>query len=172
MSKLKFALLISLVIAIAAPFVFETSFVYIADILLLQIFIALPLAVVALFLYLSQRSRGDQHFRSAKTALAIALVLLVQIVSIPIIVKLENRKIAAAETYLESLIPQIEAYKAANNAYPEAIAGITSQLKMPDFLRQQEPYHLTRDGYEFSFNRQGSIYRFDNHAGTWLLTPD
>jgi hypothetical protein len=83
---------------------------------------------------------------------------------------LAKRDIAAAKTYCESLIPEIDAYQRAHGAYPLDISLITRSSDVPRLLRGFR-YYLS-DGSEFSmsFVDPRGIMNFigyNSHVRTW-----
>lgn len=158
---LKAALLIALFAALA----------FWADPLLLKflglvplLWIGLPVALCGLVRLLVAIKTGDS--RESGLALLGAVLKFGCFVALVIPANhfMQERAVAAAKAYPDSVVPLLEAYREVHGAYPASLDQVQAAPPLPRLLRNRWGYHSDGKSFTFSFPQPGMFGGWQYHS--------
>jgi hypothetical protein len=166
---LKAALLIVLFAALA----------YWADPLLLKflglvplLWIGLPVALFGVVrLLASIRTGGSRESGLALLCAVLKFGCFVALV-IPANHFMQERAVAAAKAYPDSVVPLLEAYRDVHGAYPTSLDQVHAAPPLPRLLRSRWGYHSDGKAFTFSFPQPGMFggWQYHSERMVWHLS--
>ena len=147
--------------------------------------VGLLLILLALITWGVAKIRGRDGQRS-KYPLLVGFFLLLQLAYFPLAKAVRNQELAQAQTFIASLIPQLETYKEQHGTYPPAVeAVLTDGAPLPPLLQLQDQLPMKFNNRNFYFQREttygfrfylpdgfiGSFYEYCcGPRGQWTVT--
>lgn len=165
--------LLGLILALAATFVGRGHFGAAIIAIGLVFYVGLPLGIVGLVALLLGKWRfGGKLKWVGIIALAGAEVLTIQLISLPLGFALQERDVAKARAYCESLIDGLEAHRERTGSYPEDLGEIQPKsTQLPRLLGKGEFYSGHGDSFSFEFmvpdGLLPAIHVYDSADGNW-----
>lgn len=180
MKKIAVGMFLSLAIAV---FLGLSSGLFLSTLLgFLVVLPSLVFLLSAFTKYLSSRTEKSLELRTkAMRHLAIALIGLMQVVSIPVAGYRLEHQLSVAKQYCESLLPEIERYRQEQGTCPESLQALSGHHPPPDFLRGQEiyrAYNVEQENeqpceYYFRFHLPGGApltsYAYSSTSSAWTI---
>lgn len=164
-----FIVLGSLLVALLSNFIFRGAYAHLIVILFLNVFLALPLAFLALvagllYFFLSR----NWLLWIATVSLAVSVSLFLQVPFQVLGENLLHEDIASAKAYCESLVPLLDAHKSATGSYPASLDKLSPPIPrpLPRLLRNRNFYLTSPDGFAFHFEVEDRLM----FTSTYLYT--
>ncbi len=138
-----------LLVALVLTFAGRGSFLHLMGVIVLCVWVGLPLAVVAGILYITARVKQSARLKSIATkVLAAALLVLLQLLSLPTGSWLNRRDVDRAKSFAEAIVPSLNQFKDANGNFPPTLSPLLRQeTSVPRLLY----YQADPDGQHYFF---------------------
>ena len=151
----------SLILAALLAYLTRWWTVFTGAIILLGGLVGFVLILMALLAWgVAKIKQGIGSVPIKKPMLLVGIFLLLQLAYIPFSQALRQWEVARAQAFVESLIPDIEAYKELRDTYPDAQEAImTGEISPPALLQLHGDFPLPYDNRQFYF-QSDSTYAF------------
>ena len=114
------------------------------------VYVGAPALVVAFIAFMLRR-RYASAGTVARISAAIGCVAVSALASLPVGAAVASHDIRDAETYCESFIPQIQAYKRTHGEYPRQLSLAAIRRARPRLIRDRLFYSSDTSAFYFSF---------------------
>lgn len=123
--------------------------------------VGLILALAGLIVWLRTRTTESPGLSRVKTGLFLAGVfLLLQAAYFPLAQALRDREVERAQTFINTLIPKLEAYEQSHNEYPASPASVlTGDEAVPWLLQLNGDLPLAYDNRQY-YQQRDTTYSF------------